>query len=83
VLGPPGTGKTTVILQWVKYFASQGYRVLVTSQNNKAVDNVLERLAEEQEFECLRIGNENKISSSLEEITLDNKAAKLQKELFR
>lgn len=82
VLGPPGTGKTTVILQWVKYFASQGYRVLVTSQNNKAVDNVLERLAEEQEFECLRIGNENKISSSLEEITLDNKAAKLQKELF-
>ena len=82
VLGPPGTGKTTVILQWVKYFAAQGMRVLVTSQNNKAVDNVLERLAEEQEFECLRIGNENKISSSLEDITLDNKAVKLQKELF-
>lgn len=82
VLGPPGTGKTTVILQWVKYFAAQGLRVLVTSQNNKAVDNVLERLAEEDEFECLRIGNENKISSSLEDITLDNKAAKLQKELF-
>lgn len=82
VLGPPGTGKTTVILQWVKYFAKQGKRVLVTSQNNKAVDNVLERLAEEDDFECLRIGNENKISSSLESITLDNKAAELQAKMF-
>ncbi len=82
VLGPPGTGKTTVILQWVKYFASQGKRVLVTSQNNKAVDNVLERLAEEDDFECLRIGNENKISSCLEDITLDNKAAQLQARMF-
>ncbi|WP_181161506.1 DEAD/DEAH box helicase [Maribrevibacterium harenarium] len=82
VLGPPGTGKTTVILQWVKYFAAQGKRVLVTSQNNKAVDNVLERLAEEDDFECLRIGNENKISSSLESIMLDNKAAELQERMF-
>ncbi|WP_017070935.1 DEAD/DEAH box helicase, partial [Vibrio crassostreae] len=82
VLGPPGTGKTTVILQWVKYFAAQGKRVLVTSQNNKAVDNVLERLAEEDDFECLRIGNENKISSCLEDITLDNKAAELQARMF-
>ena len=82
VLGPPGTGKTTVILQWVKYFAAQGKRILVTSQNNKAVDNVLERLAEEKEFECLRLGNENKISSTLESITLDNKAAELQEKMF-
>ncbi|GAA4888453.1 DEAD/DEAH box helicase [Ferrimonas pelagia] len=82
VLGPPGTGKTTVILQWVKYFAAQGKRVLVTSQNNKAVDNVLERLAEEDDFECLRIGSENKISSSLEAIMLDNKAAELQEKMF-
>ncbi|WP_252179484.1 AAA domain-containing protein [Endozoicomonas sp. 4G] len=82
VLGPPGTGKTTVILQWVKYFAQQGHRVLVTSQNNKAVDNVLERLAEKDDFECLRIGNENKISSSLEAITLDNKATELQNKMF-
>lgn len=82
VLGPPGTGKTTVILQWVKYFATQGKRILVTSQNNKAVDNVLERLAEEKEFECLRLGNENKISSTLESITLDNKAAALQEKMF-
>lgn len=82
VLGPPGTGKTTVILSWVRYFVREGKRILVTSQNNKAVDNVLERLMEEPEFNCLRIGNENKVSSALEPIILDNKAPELQKELF-
>lgn len=83
VLGPPGTGKTTVILSWVRYFVGKGKRILVTSQNNKAVDNVLERLMEEPEFNCLRIGNENKVSSALEPIILDNKAAQLQQELFK
>ncbi|MCK7460412.1 DEAD/DEAH box helicase [Idiomarina aminovorans] len=82
VLGPPGTGKTTVILEWVRYFIANGQRVLVTSQNNKAVDNVLERLADEPQFECLRIGNETKVSSSLHDILLDNKATELQKKLF-
>ncbi|WP_372997122.1 DEAD/DEAH box helicase [Marinobacter sp.] len=82
VLGPPGTGKTTVILSWVRHFVSQGKRVLVTSQNNKAVDNVLEKLAEDETCECIRIGNEAKISSTLAHITLDNKAAELQSKLF-
>lgn len=82
VLGPPGTGKTTVILSWVRHFVSQGLRVLVTSQNNKAVDNVLERLAEEKEFECIRIGSETKVSSTLMPILLDNKARDLQQKLF-
>lgn len=82
VLGPPGTGKTTVILEWVRHFVAKGQRVLVTSQNNKAVDNVLERLADEPQFECLRIGNETKVSSSLHDILLDNKATELQKKLF-
>lgn len=82
VLGPPGTGKTTVILEWVRYFVNQGKRVLVTSQNNKAVDNVLERLVQEAQFECLRIGNESKISSSLEHVMLDNKLRELQQRLF-
>ncbi|RAJ92967.1 DEAD/DEAH box helicase [Aliidiomarina maris] len=82
VLGPPGTGKTTVILEWVRYFVGQKKRVLVTSQNNKAVDNVLERLVEEPGFECLRIGNETKVSSSLSHVLLDNKVGELQQRLF-
>lgn len=32
VLGPPGTGKTTVISFWVEYFIKKGLRVLISSQ---------------------------------------------------
>lgn len=82
ILGPPGTGKTTVILEWVKYFASQGKRVLVTSQNNKAVDNVLERLGKEDYLECIRVGNESKVSESIHDLLIDNYATSIQKKLL-
>ena len=82
ILGPPGTGKTTVILSLVRHFVVEGKRVLVTSQNNKAVDNVLERLVENDELECVRIGNEARISSTLEGTLLENKARDLQMKLF-
>ena len=82
VLGPPGTGKTTVILSWVRHFVKLGKRVLVTSQNNRAVDNVLERLAKDDDLECVRIGNETRISSDLEDVLLDNKVRELQQRLF-
>jgi len=82
VLGPPGTGKTTVILRWVEYFVSQGKRVLVTSQNNKAVDNVLERLAEEKTLDCVRLGDETKVSSSVKNILIDNYATTIQQKLI-
>lgn len=80
-LGPPGTGKTTVILNWVRKLVEQGERVLVTSQNNKAVDNVLERLAEEKDLQCVRIGSETKVSSHLHPILVDNAATALQQRL--
>lgn len=81
VLGPPGTGKTTVILSWVKFFVSKGMKVLITSQNNKAVDNVLERLAEEKDLECLRVGNESKVSSSIHRLLIENYALNAQSKL--
>ncbi len=82
VLGPPGTGKTTVIINWVRAMVENGLRILVTSQNNKAVDNVLERLVEQDGVKCIRLGNENKVTSSLHDSLLDNAAVKLQKELL-
>ncbi|MBE6917970.1 MAG: hypothetical protein E7470_08750 [Ruminococcaceae bacterium] len=62
VLGPPGTGKTTVILAWVEYFVSQNMRVLISSQNNSAVDNVLVRL--KGDCEIVRLGREEKIQEN-------------------
>lgn len=46
IQGPPGTGKTTVIVELVQQLIIQksDIKILVTSQSNLAVDNVLERL---------------------------------------
>jgi len=82
VLGPPGTGKTTVIVHWANYFVKRGLRVLVASQSNKAVDNVLERLADEDGLQCVRLGNESRISSSLHESLLDNRIRQIQRDML-
>lgn len=82
VMGPPGTGKTTVILEWVKYFILQeGKRVLISSQNNKAVDNVLERLTEEKEISAIRAGNESKVQANMYPYLLENRIKDLQNTL--
>ncbi|MBS0457752.1 MAG: AAA family ATPase [Proteobacteria bacterium] len=82
VLGPPGTGKTTVIYNWVNQFVRTGLRVLVASQNNKAVDNVLERLARDKALTCVRLGDEKRVSSGLADLLIDNRAVELQRQLL-
>jgi superfamily I DNA and/or RNA helicase len=44
--GPPGTGKTTVIAEiiWQIICQNQKHKILLTSENNLAVDNALDRL---------------------------------------
>lgn len=82
VLGPPGTGKTTVILEWVKYFIKQeGKRVLISSQNNKAVDNVLERLTQEKGISSIRAGNEAKVQANMHPYLLENKLKQLREDV--
>ena len=51
IQGPPGTGKTTVIVEIIRQILVDNAhaRILVCSQTNLAVDNVLERLPSKKE----------------------------------
>jgi len=51
VTGPPGCGKTQVILNMLANAVLRGKSVLVSSKNNKAVDNVRDRLIREPGLE--------------------------------
>jgi len=72
VQGPPGTGKTTVIAEAIYQFVIRKKRVLVTSQANLAVDNALERLISNPNVRAIRLGNNRKIASSVNNITEQN-----------
>ena len=61
IQGPPGTGKTTVILEIILQLIKQNknVRILLTSQSNLAVDNVLEKLAGEKDVTFMRLASDN------------------------
>lgn len=42
--GPPGSGKTTTIIELIVQLTSQGKRVLLCSATHAAIDNVIERV---------------------------------------
>lgn len=42
--GPPGSGKTTTIIELIIQLARQGKRVLLCSATHSAIDNVIERI---------------------------------------
>lgn len=61
--GPPGTGKTTTILELIMQLVLQGKRVLLSASTHAAINNVLERIKENpallSQIFPLRIGDEN------------------------
>ncbi|MBS1663471.1 MAG: AAA family ATPase [Bacteroidetes bacterium] len=75
VHGPPGTGKTTTLVQAIKALVQRdGERVLVVAPSNTAVDLLSERLAD-QGLRVLRIGNPARVSDRLQSLTLDSRMA--------
>lgn len=75
VHGPPGTGKTTTLVQAIKaLIKSNGKQILVVAPSNTAVDLLTEKLADEG-LEVLRIGNPARVSAKLLSLTIDGKMA--------
>lgn len=83
IQGPPGTGKTTVICEIIKYLSKNGYEVLVSSQNHLAVDNVLQRVGDDEFIRAIRIGKEDKIELGCEKFSLINRVKDIQKTIRR
>ena len=70
VHGPPGTGKTTTIVQAVKQLTKTESTVLVTAPSNTAVDLITERLAMEGLL-VVRIGNISRVDENVVNNTLE------------
>lgn len=72
--GPPGTGKTTTLVQAIKLLAQKEMNILVTAPSNTAVDLLTERIAAE-ELRVVRIGNISRVEERLIQHTLDAQLA--------
>ncbi len=68
--GPPGTGKTTTVVELIRQSVRRGEKVLVCAPSNLAVDNLLERLITHGE-QAVRLGHPARVLPQLREHTLD------------
>ncbi len=85
VHGPPGTGKTTVLVEAIRRAVSRGEPVLATAPSNLAVDNLLERLLEAG-VDGVRVGHPARVLPSLLDHTLEarigaHEAARIARDL--
>ena len=71
--GPPGTGKTTTLVELMRQITRNGQSVLAVAASNLAVDNMLERLMEAGE-NAIRLGHPARVSPTLRGYTLDELA---------
>lgn len=65
IQGPPGAGKTTVIVETIRQLVKRqkDVKILLTSQSNLAVDNVLEKLIDCNDIPFIRLVSDNAIEN--------------------
>ena len=68
--GPPGTGKTTTVVELIRQAVLRGERVLACAPSNLAVDNLLQKLLAAGE-RAIRLGHPARVLPELQEHTLD------------
>lgn len=71
--GPPGTGKTTTIVELVRALLKKEKRVLVCAPSNNAVDLLAYRL-DKASINVLRIGNITRIDDNIGHLTLEEQS---------
>ncbi|MDQ6844092.1 MAG: AAA domain-containing protein [Bacteroidota bacterium] len=82
VHGPPGTGKTTTLVEAIVQLIKAGEKVLVSAPSNTAVDNIAKGLIR-RGLLVLRVGNASKVDEEIFSHTPEGKLsdAKQQKEI--
>lgn len=68
--GPPGTGKTTTLVQAIRLLCKTESTVLVCAPSNSAADLLTERLHDEG-LQVLRIGNISRVEDKIVQHTLE------------
>jgi Cdc6-like AAA superfamily ATPase len=74
VHGPPGTGKTTVLVEVIRRAVARGEKVLAAAPSNLAADNLLERLLASG-VDGVRVGHPARVVPGLLDRTLEARVA--------
>ena len=73
--GPPGTGKTTTIVEYISQEVKSGHKVLACAPSNVAVDNLLKKLTvvpkTSKRLKVVRLGHPARVQSLLQKHSLD------------
>lgn len=70
--GPPGTGKTTTLIEGILQLVAKGEKIIVSAPSNTAVDNIAKGLIHKK-VNFLRIGNNTKVDEQIFPYTPEGK----------
>ncbi|RUM59283.1 MAG: IGHMBP2 family helicase [Persephonella sp.] len=73
--GPPGTGKTTTLIEVILQSLKKGEKILATADSNTAVDNIVEGLLKFN-VNIVRLGHPARLKKELLDVSIDAKALK-------